>query len=58
MMPEPDSKKWEDMVDFMRADLENDMGYTKLINTTKKMFEEQGRDFDTEFEKWRAKKVG
>lgn len=36
-------------IDFMRADLECDMGYSKLIESTKKMFEEQGRDFYGEF---------
>ena len=46
MMPKPGTTEWESMVDFMRKDLDSGMSYTKLIKETKKMFVEQGRDFD------------
>lgn len=54
-LPDPGSNDWEDMVDFMRQDLESGMGYTKLIDTTKEILKEQGRDFDEEFEKWKKR---
>lgn len=56
-MPEPGTQEWENMVDFMRADLENDMSYTKLINATRKIIEARGGNFDEEFAKWKEKKV-
>jgi hypothetical protein len=56
MMPKPGTKEFESMVDFMRADLESGMAYTKLEMAARKIFEEQGRDFDEEFEKWKAQK--
>lgn len=55
-MPEPGSREWEDMVDFMRADLECGMGYSRIINTVRKRMEEDGKDFDEEFEKWKKNK--
>lgn len=48
-MPEPGSNEFEKMVDFMRADLESDMGYSKIEMAARKIFKEQGRDFDAEF---------
>jgi len=30
MMPEPDTQEWENMVDFMRKDLDSGMGYSKI----------------------------
>jgi len=47
------SDEYERMVDFMREDLESGMQYSKMIQTCKKMFEEEGRDFDKEFEEWK-----
>lgn len=55
-MPDPGTKEFEDMIDFMRADLDSDMQYTALEITTRKMFKLQGRDFDAEFKKWKEKK--
>lgn len=51
-IPIPGSEKFEAMVDFMRQDLENDMGYSKLIEAARKKLEAEGKDFDEEFKKW------
>jgi hypothetical protein len=56
-MPTPGSQEWEDMVDFMRADLANDMGYTKIEMAARKIFVESGRDFDAEFKAYREGKT-
>jgi len=53
--PEPGSQEWEDMVDFMRKDLDSGMAYTKLIEKAKKLIEARGGNFDEEFEKWKEK---
>ena len=55
-MPEPGTEAYERMVDFMRADLESGMGYSKVIETAKKIVEERGGDFYKEFEKWKEEK--
>ena len=52
-LPKPGTQDWENMIDFMRADLESDMRYTKLINTVRKSIESRGGNFDEEFEKWK-----
>ena len=52
-MPEPGTQAWEDMVDFMREDVDNNMMHTRLISTTRELLESQGRDFDAEFAKWK-----
>lgn len=54
---EPGTREWEDVVDFMRRDLDSGMGYTKLIETTRKRMEEEGRDFDKEFAEWKKKNL-
>ena len=41
---------------FMRADLESDMTYSRIIEATRKRFKQQGRDFEAEFEQWKKKK--
>lgn len=51
-MPEPGSKAYDEMVEFMRRDLETDFASTKLIDATRELLESQGRDFDEEFDKW------
>lgn len=56
MLPEPGSDEYERMIDFMRADLECDMGYSKIIKAARDRMESEGRDFDTEFEKWKEEK--
>lgn len=52
-MPEIGSRAYEEMIEFMRADLENDMAYSRIINTAKKKVESEGRDFWQEFEQWK-----
>jgi len=54
-MPNPGSKEYEEMVEFMRADLEADMGYSKMIETARKSVEAKGKNFQEEFEKWKKK---
>ena len=53
MMPKPGTQEFEDMIDFMRADLESNMGYSKIIATGKKIVEDRGGNFEEEFEKWK-----
>jgi hypothetical protein len=53
-MPDPGSKSYEDMVDFMRMDLESGMTYSKIIDQAQKNAESKGRDFYKDFEKWKA----
>lgn len=55
-LPNPDTQAWEDMVDFMREDLDNNMMHTRLISKTKELLKSQGRDFDAEFNKWKKEK--
>jgi len=55
-MPKPGTDEWESQVDFMRKDLESDMGYTKIEMVARKIFKEQGRDFDKEFKKWQERR--
>jgi len=43
----------ESQIDFMRADVESNFSYTKIIEIAKKVLESQGRDFDTEYEKFK-----
>ena len=50
---EMNSREYEDMVDFMRADMDNQMGYTKLIEAARKRIEERGGDFYEKFEQWK-----
>jgi len=52
-MPDPGSDEYERMIDFMREDLETDMGYSKIIEAARKNIEADGRDFWKEFEKWK-----
>ena len=52
-MPEAGSRDYEDMVEFMKADLKCGMGYTKIIEATRQRLESEGRDMNKEFEKWK-----
>ena len=52
-LPDTDTQAWEDMVDFMRDDLESGMMRTRLILKTRELLKSQGRDFDAEFAKWK-----
>ena len=60
-IPTPGTTEYEKMVEFMRADLLDDMKYTKvvdkLVEMLKSQFVEQGKDFDEEFEKWKNRKT-
>lgn len=56
-MPTLGTKEYEEMVDFMRKDLESNMGYTKIEMIARKLFKDQGKDFDKEFENWMNRKI-
>jgi hypothetical protein len=55
-IPEPGTKKYDEMIDYMRADLESGMQYTKLEVMARKIIEKSGRDFDEEFAKWKKER--
>jgi len=55
-LPEPGTQAWEDMVDFMREDLESGMKHTKIEILARKIVEDRGGNFDEEFENWRKEK--
>lgn len=57
-LPEPGTQEWENMVDFMRKDLDSNMQYSKIEMAARKLLKEQGRDFDGEFAKWKEKRNG
>ncbi len=48
-------KLTKEKIDFMRADLEVNMGYSKIIEATRTRFKAEGRDFDKEFKEWKGK---
>ena len=52
-MPLPGSNEWDSMIDFMRKDLESGMAYTKIEMAARKILDDEGRDFNIEFEKWK-----
>lgn len=52
-LPEPGTQSWENMVDFIRADMANVDRYSKLIKAAKKSIEARGLNFNEEFEKWK-----
>ena len=54
-LPKPGSKKYDDAIKFMRADLASGMGYTKIEMAARKLIKEDGKDFDEEFAKWKEK---
>lgn len=51
-MLNPGGPGWEKTVQMMREDL-IDGRYTKIEMAARKLLKEQGRDFDSEFKKWR-----
>lgn len=55
-LPEPGTQAHEEMIDFMRADMESGMGYSKIIEFARKSIEARGLDFDEEFKKYQANK--
>jgi hypothetical protein len=38
-IPIPGTQEWEDMADFMKKDLESNMGYTKIIEAGRTLIE-------------------
>ena len=42
----------KEQIDFMREDLESNMGYSKMIQFVKDKFEAEGRDFDEEYKQF------
>ncbi len=57
-MPEPGTREYEEMVEFMRVDLLSGFKYTKMVNklveVTRELLTSQGKDFDEEFKKWKG----
>ena len=49
-------KLTQEQLDFMREDMENDFGYSKIIETTRNRFKAEGRDFEKEFKKWKEQR--
>ena len=56
MLPKPGSSDYERMIDFMRADLNSGMAYSKVIQTARNRMESEGRDFDEEFQRWKEER--
>jgi len=56
MLPKPGSKDYDKMIDSIRTDLDSGMQLTKFEMVARKLLKTQGRDFDTEFAKWKAKR--
>lgn len=54
-IPEPGTKAYEEMVDFMRYDLEHDFALTKIVMAARKAIEARGKNFDEEFAAWTKK---
>lgn len=52
-LPKSGTQAWEDMVDFMRADIELNEQKAKIEMLARKIVKDDGRDFDEEFAKWR-----
>jgi len=57
-LPLPNSKERDSMVDRMRRDLVSNMPLTKIEMAALRLLKEQGRDFDTEFAKWKPRQNG
>lgn len=55
-MPEPGTTEYEEMIEFMRYDLEHGGALTKIITAARKAIENAGKDFDDEFAKWVARR--
>ena len=55
-MPTPGTDGWEKAVEMMKEDL-IDWRHTKVEMAARKLLKEQGRDFDTQFEKWKENKT-
>ena len=46
----------EEQIEFMRADLESNFAYTKIIEAARKLVDADGRNFEQEFEKWKQER--
>ena len=44
------------MIEFMRADMDNDGKYTKIKMEARRIIRSKGLDFDEEFEKWKSER--
>jgi hypothetical protein len=55
-MPEPGTQEYEDMIEFMRQDLESGGALTRIIMAARKAIEDAGKNFDEEFAKWLARR--
>lgn len=44
---------YDNMIDFMRADIETNFGYSKIIKAVREKLEADGKDFWEEYEKWK-----
>ncbi|MFW9871869.1 MAG: hypothetical protein ACFFG0_02120 [Candidatus Thorarchaeota archaeon] len=53
MLPEIGSSEYEEMINFMRKDVESGMRLSKMIQSVKERFKKEGRDFTQEFENWK-----
>jgi len=54
-MPEPGSKEYDEMVDFMRKDLESGMQLTNIEMIARDIVKARGGDFDKEYAEWLKK---
>lgn len=58
--PKPGTPEYEEMVEFMRADLLSGFEHTKQVNAlvemTRKQMAAQGKDFDQEFDEWKKQR--
>jgi hypothetical protein len=53
-IPTPGSSAWENMVDFMRADLDSGMALSRIIDQGRKVVESDGRNFSDNFAAYKA----
>jgi hypothetical protein len=51
-IPKPGSREYDEMVSFMRADLESGMALTKIEIIARDTIKARGGDFDKEFNEW------
>jgi hypothetical protein len=55
-IPEPGTDAYERMVDYMRADLESGMAYSRIEMQARKIIEARGGNFDEEFALWKKER--
>jgi len=49
------SVEYEKMIEYMRADIESGMMYTKIEMKARELLKQEGKDFDLEFKKFMEK---